>query len=184
MADTSPSTTVSDTLIDGIKLVFSSFVLMAISVIIGGKLLGNNLMLPVGDADDDFFDIRIPYLFRLRGTKSQVILGFTAFVITLVVVGFGGGKSVYESFKNNFGLDPGQWLSICTVSAFLTVIWTSLVYVVLLLRLGTGVRNATADSIIQELGKKGPGSKIDLPEKTDLEPPPDSKQSEPVSEGH
>jgi hypothetical protein len=150
-------------LLDALRLVFSSLVLMAVSVILGGKLLAANLLLPIGDADDDFFDIRVPYLFRLKATKSQVILGFTAFVITLALVGFGGGKPLYESFKENFGIDPGQWLAICTISAFFTVAWTFVVYLALLFQFRPEVQTTAHNEIIDQLQERGPGSEIVVP---------------------
>jgi hypothetical protein len=153
------------TISDAVALIFSWVLLMPISVVVGGKLLAHNLGVPISEVDADFFDIRIPLFIRIRATRSQVILGFTSFIITFLFLGFCAGKVIYEHFKDNFGINPGQWNSLCITSAFSTVAWTFAVFLIRARR-ALYKRPPAYEKIISQLSLKGPGAPVDTEEIT------------------
>src|SRR5688500_8373310 len=111
-----------DHLEKAIKFIFSWVVLMPISVIIGGKLLAQVLKLNVRSTQ--LFKITIPRLFIIQATDSEVIMGFTGFIITLVLIAVPAGPTAYAMFVKQFGVDPGHFNSLCVLSSFATVMWT------------------------------------------------------------
>lgn len=117
-----------DWLTDTIKTIFSWVILMPISVIISGKLLSQPFRLTVGP--DEFFTVPIPKILFIRATGSEVIFGFTGFIITLLLLGLLAGPSAYVTFRSRFGLDPGQFNSLCILSSFITVIWSTMIWLV------------------------------------------------------
>ena len=135
-----------DQLEKAIKFIFSWVVLMPIAVIIGGKLLAQVLKLNVRSTQ--LFRIAIPRMFEIKATDSEVIMGFTGFIITLVFIAVPAGPKAYNLFRTQFGVDPGHFNSLCVLSSFATVIWTFALYLLLLL---TGkLREATPDPIATE----------------------------------
>jgi len=68
--------------------------------------------------------LRIPlWIFRLEAQNDEVILGLTSFLVTFGVVAFSGGQDFYAA--HHFGIDPGQFHTLCFSSAILTVAWSA-----------------------------------------------------------
>ena len=125
---TGPSPTSEwDVISAALKFIFSGLVLMAISVIVGGKFLAPYLRITV--KTEQLFRITIWRVLTIQSTGDEVILGFSGFIVTLLLIGFPMGNSAYVVFKHNFGLDPGQFNALCILSAFVTVLWTFMLYV-------------------------------------------------------
>ncbi|HEX8696444.1 MAG TPA: hypothetical protein VF746_28755 [Longimicrobium sp.] len=119
--------------IEGIlRFVFSGLVLMAISVILSGKFLAQRIKLPVRSSQ--LFQIPLPGILKIGATDDEVILGFTGLIITLLATGSLFGKRAHVFFSNNFGIDPGQFNSLCILSAFLAVIWSFVLFLLLGIR--------------------------------------------------
>jgi hypothetical protein len=105
-----------------LRAIFSWGVLMPIAVIVSGIFLSKPFRLQVESQQQ--FRIPIPKIFHLEATGGEVILGFAGFILTLVPLGLIGGQSIYNFFKVQFGIDPGQFNSLCVLSSFITVIWS------------------------------------------------------------
>ncbi|MEZ9762344.1 hypothetical protein AB4278_05465 [Vibrio splendidus] len=101
--------------------VFSWLLLASISIIVSGWLLAHPISQTV--STDQKFVIHLLVL-KIQATGSQVILGFGGFIITTLLSGLVAGEWVYNLVKVNFGIDPGQFKSICMFSSFVTVAWS------------------------------------------------------------
>lgn len=117
-----------DQLLIVLKTIFSWIVLMPIAVIISGIFLSKPFKLQVDS--EQKFRIPIPRIFHLQATGGEVILGFAGFIITLLPVSLIGGQSVYAFFRVQFGIDPGQFNSLCILSSFITVVWAVLLWLI------------------------------------------------------
>lgn len=132
-----------------LKFIFSWVMLMPISTIIGGKLLAQ--VLKVQFRSTQLFKLSIPRMFTVQASDNEVILGFTGFIITLVAIALPVGPRAYNIFRSQFGIDPGQFNSLCVLSAFADVTWTFALF--LLLFLAGKVKSATPDPISVERDK-------------------------------
>lgn len=101
---------------------------MPIAVIISGIFLSKPFRLQV-EAEQQF-RIPIPKIFNLQATGGEVILGFAGFIMTLVPVALIGGKPIYAFFRVQFGIDPGQFNSLCILSSFITVMWSVVLWLI------------------------------------------------------
>jgi hypothetical protein len=110
-----------------LKTLFSWFFLMPIAVIISGILLSKPFNLQI--ETDQRFRIPVPRIFNLEANNGEVVLGFAGFIITLVILGVTGGEYIYIFFRSHFGIDPGQFNSLCILSSFITVLWSSILWV-------------------------------------------------------
>ena len=119
-----------DALVPILKLIFSWIVLMPIAVIVSGQFLGQPLKMNL--EKDQRFVIPLK-IFRLEAINSQVTFGFAGFIITLLAIGFSGGLKAYGVFKSEFGIDPGQFNSLCILSSFVTVMWSFALWLIVLL---------------------------------------------------
>jgi hypothetical protein len=105
-----------------VKFIFSWVILLPIAVIVSGKLLSARLKLSV--SSEQIFKIAILRVLIIQATGAEVVLGLTGFIATLAFVGLFGGKPAYYLFRDRFGVDPGQFNSLCVLSSFALVIWT------------------------------------------------------------
>jgi hypothetical protein len=153
----------TELLTDGVKLLFSWVILMPIAVIVSGKLITQLLRIP-GQRGQSF-QIKIPYLIALKAHNDEVILGFTLFIAALATTGFVAGRAVYRIFSAGFGIDPGQFNSLCIFSAFLSVVISGLVFA--LTRLAGQLRRRSDpvlreyDRTIDELARRMSGAAAD-----------------------
>jgi len=149
-----------DQLSQAIPFLFSWILVMPIAVIFSGKLLASRLRLPL-EGNVDFIDIRIPLLFRARATRAEAVFGFGMYFLWFTIAGFAGGKSLYAAFKEGFGIDPGQWNSLCITGSLISVVCSFLIFLLLFQWIPSG-QPRNYDRIIEQLGERGPGGKIDL----------------------
>lgn len=105
--------------------VFSWAFLAPISIITSGWFLAH--LMPNTIITDQKFIINIKVI-KIQASGSQVLLGFASFIITTLLSGLTAGRWMYELVKIQFGIDPGQFKSICMLSSFLTVAWTFLFF--------------------------------------------------------
>lgn len=110
-----------------LESVFSWLFLASISIITSGWFLAHPISQTI--ATDQKFVINLVVL-KIQATGSQVILGFGGFIITTLLSGAVAGEWIYELVKTNFGIDPGQFKSICMFSSFLTVAWSFLFFII------------------------------------------------------
>jgi hypothetical protein len=141
-----------DNLLVVFKWIFSWVILMPIAVIISGTLLAKRFRFDV--ASRQHFIIPIPKVLRMEATDEEVILGFAGFFITLVIIALSCGQGVYVLFRSQFGIDPGQFNSLCILSSFITVIWSVIIWLTDKAR--TALPDPSAlerDELILRLGK-------------------------------
>lgn len=113
------STGYADLISDAVKFVFSWLILMPIAIIVGGRLYSRVFYL--GGTSRQLFRIRVPPILDVSATDDEVILGFTGLILCLLFVGLPLGPIAYTLIKRQFGIDPGQFDSLCVFSAFLNV---------------------------------------------------------------
>lgn len=107
-----------------IAALLSWLVLAGISIIISGKLI--SLRLPIGIRDDSNFHIPL-VIFTIRAKGEEVTSGFLSFILSLVSCIFLGGKGAYSLFKDQAGVDIGQWNSLCVMASFLSLFVATLI---------------------------------------------------------
>ncbi|WP_318473000.1 hypothetical protein [Photobacterium leiognathi] len=110
-----------------LESVFSWLFLASISIITSGWFLAHPISQTI--ATEQKFVINLLVL-KIQATGSQVILGFSGFIITTLLSGVIAGEWIYELVKTSFGIDPGQFKSICMFSSFLTVAWSFLFFII------------------------------------------------------
>jgi hypothetical protein len=136
-----------DILEKALTFIFSWLAILAIGIIASGKLLAQTFKLPGRLVQaTDFFSVPIPKVLRFQAQNDEVILGFTGFIITLFSVGSIGGGNAYTFFKSHFGIDPGQFNSLCVFSGFITVMWSFLLYLL------TSRKQTPRDPLLKEHG--------------------------------
>lgn len=101
-----------------IKSVFSWVVLMPIAVILTGKILAKLIRFSVGTKQ--LFRIPLKHVV-VQATGGEVVLGFAAFIVTLLLMGVIAGPGAYELVKKNYGIDPGHFNALCMLSSFVSV---------------------------------------------------------------
>jgi hypothetical protein len=117
-----------DLLAKALVFIFSAPVLGAIAVIISGNFMSKLRCLTV--TSDQAFKIPLLAILKLQASGAEVILGFAGFIVTLLIVGTMAGQPAYAMFRSSFGVDPGQFNSLCILSSFETVYWTFLLYLI------------------------------------------------------
>lgn len=108
-----------------VKFIFSWVILLPIAIIVSGKFLTKPVSFTVNSKQ--LFKIEIGIL-KIQATDEEVILGFAGFIITLFISAMYGGKDVYEVVKGGFGIDPGQFNSLCIFSSFSMVLWSCVLF--------------------------------------------------------
>jgi hypothetical protein len=111
-----------------LKFLFSWIVLLPIGVIVSGKFLAQRFKL--ADEAPQELRIQLKGVVLVQSTNEEVILGFAAFIITLLLIGVSAGRVAYDYFLTHFGVDPGHFNSLCVLSSFSSVFWSCLVYLV------------------------------------------------------
>jgi hypothetical protein len=113
-------------LTDALKFIFSWVILLPIGVIVTGKLLTNRLKLEVGSGQ--LFRIPIKGVLTIEATGAEVILGFTWYLICLLLLGVAIGANVETWVKVHFGIDPGQFNALGFMSSLFSVAVSFIVF--------------------------------------------------------
>jgi len=118
-----------DQVLQLIVKIFSWTVLLPLSVIFSGIFLSNALpaMKSSQEAKNKFW-IPLPPLLNVEARGSEVALGFGSFFVTFIVVTFAGGATFYKYAAQSFGIDPGQFNTLCFASGLFSVAWTSTIW--------------------------------------------------------
>ncbi|GAA4468573.1 hypothetical protein [Phytohabitans houttuyneae] len=130
---------------DGLKFVFSWVALMPIAVIVSGKIVGTSLKMP--RQTKQMFRIPVPRILNLEARGDEVVFGFAAFFLNFMAIALPAGRPAYNMFVDRFGVDPGQFNSLCILSSFAAVC-TSILFVAAL-RFSGRLRSAT-DGTLRE----------------------------------
>jgi hypothetical protein len=105
--------------------IFSWTLLMPIAVIVSGKFLSS--VFPMANGKSQLFKISLKILV-IQANNDEVTLGFAGFMITLVVVALTGGANFYHFTAQRFGVDPGQFNTLCFASALFCVVWSAFIW--------------------------------------------------------
>lgn len=109
------STNTGDMLESATKIIFTGPVLAFIAIVACGKWLGMLFALP--RSADDMLGASIPGFIKFKATGQEVLLGLTGFVLTLFVIGVTVRGNIGPFVKNDFGLNVGQFVSLCFASS-------------------------------------------------------------------
>jgi len=101
--------------------IFSWAVLLPAAVILSGHFLAS--VFPMRGVTGIIFKISLWFL-RLEARNDEVILGLAGFLITFGIVAFSGGEAFYRYAAIQFGINPGQFHTLCFASAIITVAWS------------------------------------------------------------
>jgi hypothetical protein len=129
-----------------LSFIFSVVMISPLGVIIGGKFLAPILPLTIGSAQ--LFRIRVPMLLDIQATNQEVILGFAGYMATLFFMGVFAGVEAHIFFREHFGVDPGHFNSLCALSGFGVVIWSLLLFVLVLVL--SKARQVASDPVRRE----------------------------------
>jgi len=107
-----------DMVLSVLKFIFSWIVLMAIGVIMTGKLITQRLKLTAGRE----MIFRIPLVFfSIEASGAEVVLGFTFYLICVLLLGTVFGSHLDPWVKDHFGVDAGQLNALGFMSSLLSV---------------------------------------------------------------
>ncbi len=105
-----------------IRFFFSVFALGFFSIMATGKLL---TQIPVFKMDQlkgtQIIRLNI-WIVKFQATGDEAVIGFSAFITVLVLIGLTIGQSVQGLINGNLGVNLTQFESICILSAFMGVI--------------------------------------------------------------
>ena len=101
-----------------VGFVFSWVVFLPAAVIFSGMFLA--AIIPMKGVKKTLFKIPL-VIFKLEAHNDEVVLGFTAFLLVFAFVAFTGGETFYRYTATQFGMDPGQFHTLCFSSALFTL---------------------------------------------------------------
>jgi hypothetical protein len=113
---------------DVLKFFFSGLLLAAVAIILGGQWLAQCLNL--SKRSDAFFRVPLPGIFRVEARGNEVGIGLTAFVAVFLLIALPAGEQAYSVVRTRIGIDLGQFDSLCVLSAFVTLVTSFVVFLV------------------------------------------------------
>lgn len=101
-----------------VKIIFSWFILLPISVIVSGKLIAK--VCKINITDKQLFEIPLKF-FVISAHGDEVIWGFTGFITIVFFIGLFWGQAIPELLNNNFGLNIAHFNALCVFCSFFLV---------------------------------------------------------------
>ena len=136
-----------DYLSDSLKFVFSWIALLPIAIVVSGKLIAHNPAFKLSGQDEQKFGLRLPGIIHFVATGDEVVFGFALFITEFFFFALVAGRAIYGIVKSDFGVDLGQFNSLCAFSAFSSVIVSGLVLLFIALN---GTMRGKNDPVLQE----------------------------------
>jgi hypothetical protein len=130
---------------DALKFIFSWVALMPLSVIVSGKLLAHIPAFRLAGQEKQDFGLRLPGVIRFFASGDEVVFGFGLFLSELFILSLVAGHGIYKLFRSDFGVNLGQFNSLCAFSALSSVVFSLLILIVALIV--TRVRRASDKSL-------------------------------------
>jgi hypothetical protein len=112
---TTDSTSAGDVVAHVTTIFFTGPVLAIVAIVACGKWLGMLFVLP--QSRDDTFGPSIPGFISFKATGQEALLGLTGFALTLVVIGVTVRGQIGPFVEKDFGLNIGQFVSLCFASS-------------------------------------------------------------------
>lgn len=94
---------------------FTGPILAIVAIVACGKWLGMLFALPQPQTDS--FGPNIPGFMNFKAKGPEALLGLTAFILTVAAFGLTIRGHIGPFVKDDFGLDIGQFVSLCFVSS-------------------------------------------------------------------
>jgi hypothetical protein len=134
-----------------LKFVFSWIALTPIAIIVSGKLIAHIPVFRLQGQDEQRFGLRLPGVIHFVAKGDEVVFGFAIFIMEFFILSLIAGQVIYGIVKSRFGVDLGQFNSICTFSAFSSVILSA--FLLLLIFICSTIRRRS-DPVQQEYESK------------------------------
>jgi hypothetical protein len=109
------TSTTGQVITNAIAIFFTGPFLAIVAIVACGKWLGMLFALP--QPRDDSFGPAIPGFLRFSAKGHEPLLGLTAFILALAIFGLTVRGRIGPFVKNDFGLNIGQFVSLCFVSS-------------------------------------------------------------------
>lgn len=107
---------------EALKFIFSAIVLTAIAIIVTGIMLGKIINLRANEKNK--FRVKVPYVLSIEASGGDLVLGFGAFLITMLMTALCAGHWARPIVSWCLGLDEPQFRCVCYLSSFTTVTLT------------------------------------------------------------
>jgi hypothetical protein len=115
-AATNDPSNASDAVTRFTEIFFTGPVVAIVAIVACGRWLGMLFVLPRQQRGK--FGISMPGI-NFTATDQEVLLGLTAFVVTVGVLGVTVRGKIGPFVKSDFGIDVGQFVSLCFVSSLI-----------------------------------------------------------------
>lgn len=106
--------------VDMLELLFSTLFLSAINIVISGQILGEIFSLPT--SGDDYFTLRVPSVMSLKVSGKATRAGFTAFAVSLLIVGVWLPEQATQIFSVNLRATESRWTAALSLAAALSLV--------------------------------------------------------------
>ena len=113
---------------DAVQFIFSWVLLLPISVIVSGKLLGEAFSYKVDNGDEFKISFKI---FTIKAEKSEVMTGFGLYMLIFLLNMVFFSETVGRIIASNAGLSITRWNSLCIFSALCSAAVSMLTFMIL-----------------------------------------------------
>jgi hypothetical protein len=146
-----------DALSHAISFIFSWIILLAIGVIVSGKLLSQRLKLKTGAGQ--VFRIPVKGVLIIEANGAEVVLGFTFYLLSVFALGATSGVGLQSWVRVHYGIDPGQFNALGFISSLVSVAVSFVVYLVAAIPASVFGRRSVArhDSLLDKITREKTG---------------------------
>ena len=106
--------------VDVLKIVLSTLVISGINIAISGHILG--YVFNLDESGDNYFNLPLRPVLKLRIIGNRVFAGFAAFTISLLIVGFFMPSTAQLIFIERLQATESVWLANQSLAAGISVI--------------------------------------------------------------
>jgi hypothetical protein len=148
-----------DYLSSSVQTIFSFLVAPALAVIVSGILVARRINMSstrfhLNSPSTAVFGVPIPGIFSFRAVGDEVTWGFALYLINLGGIGVTAGKGAYPFFISHFGVDIGQWNSLCILSSLSSVVIATAIFIFGALSLPVRSQASDRDNQIEKLAHR------------------------------
>jgi hypothetical protein len=136
-----------------LKFGFSWLGMMPAAIAISGIFIRHIPGCQLTDQKHHLIGIPLWPVYRIRATGDEVVFGIGLFIAEFFLLGLTLGRQIYAIVRSGFGLDLGQFNSICAFSAFSSVLISFLALMIYLG--GSHVMRRTDPALVSHTKKIG-----------------------------